>query len=178
MQVTQSPVLSTCCVDLELRLLSSTGITRFHRYYEPIRHPNTPSLSLAGVRLVSRLTTCRGFPCCVSLPLPYMPSPLPRRNCRVHISLASPSMSAFPVFRPGRLPHRAFRGLLSVHSCYGLHGRQVTYMTFYTRGFNRFVTSTIAPIATGWSESCRAGFAPAVKLRLFTAHQKSALARR
>ena len=73
--------LGTAHYDLELRLLSSTGITRFHRYYGPIRHPTTSSLSLAGVQLVSRLTTCRGFPCCVSLPLPYMPSPLPRRNC-------------------------------------------------------------------------------------------------
>jgi hypothetical protein len=35
--------------------------------------------------------------------------------------------------------------------------------TFYTEGFNRFVSSTIAPIASGWSVSCRAGFAPAGK---------------
>ena len=27
----------------------------------------------------------------------------------------------------------------------------------YTEGFSRFVTSTTAPIATGWSDSCRAG---------------------
>jgi hypothetical protein len=32
-------------------------------------------------------------------------------------------------------------------------------VTLYIEGFNRFVTSTIAPIATGWSESCRVGFA-------------------
>ena len=30
-----------------------------------------------------------------------------------------------------------------------------------------------APTATGWSDSCRAGFAPAEKWRLFTAHTKS-----
>ena len=40
------------------------------------------------------------------------------------------------------------------------------YRTLYTRGFSRFVTSTTAPIATGWSESCRAGFAPAERQRL------------
>ena len=61
-------------------------------------------------------------------------------------------MAAFPVFQPGRLPHYPFRGLLSVHKHYGLHVRRVTYMTLYTEGFNRFVSSTIAPIATGWSE--------------------------
>ena len=31
------------------------------------------------------------------------------------------------------------------------------YVTLYTEGFSRFVTSTTAPIATGWSESCRVG---------------------
>jgi hypothetical protein len=36
----------------EVRPLSSTGITRLPRYYEPLRHPRPPGLSLAGVRLM------------------------------------------------------------------------------------------------------------------------------
>ena len=40
------------CVCLELRSLPSTGVTRFPRYYEPLRHPKAPGLSLTGVRLV------------------------------------------------------------------------------------------------------------------------------
>ena len=48
-------------------------------------------------------------------------------------------------------------------------------VTLYTRGFSRFVTSATAPIATGWSESCRAGFAPAERPCLCTAHEKSGL---
>src|SRR5271166_2825128 len=44
--------LAASCVRLELRLLPSTGITRLHRYYEPLRHPNAPGLSLTGVRLI------------------------------------------------------------------------------------------------------------------------------
>jgi hypothetical protein len=39
-------------------------------------------------------------------------------------------------------------------------------------GFGDFVTSTAAPIATGWSESCRVGIAPTEDRRLFTAHQR------
>ena len=35
--------------------------------------------------------------------------------------------------------------------------------------------SSPAPTATGWSDSCRAGFAPAVEWRLSTAHTKAAL---
>jgi hypothetical protein len=70
----------------------------------------------------------------------------------VHISLSSPTMAAFPDFWAGRLPHCVFRGLLSVHSRYGLHICQVTDMTLYTGGFSRFVASAAAPIATGWSD--------------------------
>ena len=33
----------------------------------------------------------------------------------------------------------------------------------YIRGFSHFVTSMTAPIASGWSESCRVGFAPTEK---------------
>ena len=40
------------CICLELRSLPSTGVTRLHRYYEPLRHPIAPGLSLAGVRLI------------------------------------------------------------------------------------------------------------------------------
>ena len=43
---------TTYCVCLELRSLPSTGITRPHWYYEPLRHPRAPGLSLAGVPLV------------------------------------------------------------------------------------------------------------------------------
>ena len=52
----------------------------------------------------------------------------------------------------GRLLHCNFRGLLSVHSRYGLHARKVAKATSYTGGFSGFVTSTAAPIATGWSD--------------------------
>ena len=45
--------------------------------------------------------------------------------------------------------------------------------TLYTGGSDGFVSSTAAPIASGWSEpSSRAGLSPAVDQRLFTAHVK------
>ena len=34
----------------EVRRLPSTGITRLQRYYEPVRYPTRPGLSLAGVQ--------------------------------------------------------------------------------------------------------------------------------
>src|SRR5450631_3457059 len=50
-------------VDLELRPLPSTGVTRLRRYYEPLRHPKRPGLSLAGVQLAVTRRRRWGFPC-------------------------------------------------------------------------------------------------------------------
>jgi hypothetical protein len=66
--------------------------------------------------------------------------------------------------------HRPFRGLLGVHSHYGLHTRAVTvYRDTLSEGFSHFVTSIAAPVASGWS-GCRVGLAPTGKRRLVTAH--------
>lgn len=92
----------------------------------------------------------------------------------VYMLLMTPEMAAFPEILAGQLLHWAFRGLLSVHSRYGLRTRQVTFMTLYTRGFSRFVTSTTAPVATGWSNSCRVGSRPRRDRAFFQAHKISA----
>src|SRR6266496_1487879 len=81
-----------------------------------------------------------------------MPSPLPRQDRWKPFARTVPSASAFPEIQAGRLLHHPFRGLLSVHSRYGLHARRVAIATLYTGGSGGFVTSTAAPIATGWSE--------------------------
>src|SRR5262245_50128283 len=83
-----------------------------------------------------------------------MLSPLPRhsdwRYCFAHFAQScQPSL----IWPSGRPVHRPFRGLLGVHSRYGLHTRHVTVYrdAFVTEGFNCFVTSTAAPVASGWS---------------------------
>ena len=45
----------------------------------------------------------------------------------------------------------------------------VTQPHAFPEGFNRFVTSTVAPVASGWS-TCRVGLSPTGKHRLSTAH--------
>ena len=45
-----------------------------------------------------------------------------------------------------------FRGLLGVHSRYGLSARGAAETALCIEGFGGFVTSTAAPIATGWSD--------------------------
>ena len=112
---------TTCCVCLELRSLSSTGITRLQWYYEPLRHPRAPDLSLTGFRLVLA-DHALGLPVFAYAFLVYMLSPLPRRSvwayCFAHFTQPyQPS----PKGSSGRPAHRPFRGLLSVHSRYGPH---------------------------------------------------------
>jgi hypothetical protein len=51
----------------EVRPLPSTGVTRLPRYYEPVRHPRRPGLSLAGIRLAVTRRHRWGFPCSVFL---------------------------------------------------------------------------------------------------------------
>jgi hypothetical protein len=64
----QSPCLCRCPRRLEPGPLPSTGVTRLHQYYEPLRHPAEPGLALTSLQLVSMATVRRGFPCCIGLP--------------------------------------------------------------------------------------------------------------
>ena len=164
-----SRFFATYCVCLELRSLPSTGVTRLQRYYEPLRHPRAPGLSLAGVRLVIAdhalglpvfralsLCTCRRhYPgaatgCLTSLISPSRVS-LPRKGCRVGLRIVLFEVcSAFTHVAACTL---ALSPIRDTHS----------------EGFSHFVTSMTAPVASGWS-GCRVGLAPTGKRRLFTAH--------
>src|SRR5260370_1799350 len=90
-------------------------------------------------------------------------------------SLNSPKSSQpSPIWQSGRPVHCPFRGLLGVHSRYGLHTRAVTvYRDPLSEGFSHFVTSMTAPVASGWS-GCRVGLAPTGNRPLFTPPAKSA----
>ena len=68
-----------------------------------------------------------------------------------------------------------FRGLLGVHVSYGLPARGAAFAALSIEGFGSFVTSTTAPIATGWSNSCRVGIAPTEDRHLCTAHKRTQL---
>ena len=160
---------TTYCVCLELRSLPSTGVTRLQRYYEPLRHPKAPGLSLAGFRLViadhalglpvfralSLCTCCRHYPGAASGRIASLISPsrisLPRKGCRVGLRIVLfEACSAFTRVAACTLALSPIRDTL-------------------IEGFSHFVTSMTAPIASGWS-GCRVGLAPTGKRRLFTAH--------
>src|SRR6516164_945637 len=138
-------------LNLELRPLPSTGITRLHQYYGPLRHPKAPGLSLAGVQLaipghamglpvlraLSLCTCCRHYPGAAdgrrlrSVARPYQPS---------------------PVRRPGRPARCPFRGLLGVHHVAACTLALPPIRGTLSEGFSHFVTSMTAPVASGGSE--------------------------
>jgi len=130
--------LATSCVDLEPRPLPSTGVTRIPRYYGPIRHPTRPGnsrptqWSLAGVRLEVTHLHRIGLPVLREVSIYVHAVAITPAEPPDQITLTQwpgpgwqPAAAAFPVPLAGRLPRRAFRGLHSVHSRYGLHVRQV-----------------------------------------------------
>ena len=86
-------------------------------------------------------------------------------------SLASPAVAAFPEISIGSASALLFSRPAQRSLTFGLPARRSPKATPYTEGFSRFVTSTTAPIATGWSDSCRAGLTPAGRPCLCTAHQ-------
>jgi hypothetical protein len=163
---------TTYCVCLELRSLPSTGITRLQRYYEPLRHPKAPGLSLTGFRLVladhalglpvlralSLCTCCRHYPGAASGRTASLTSPsrisLPRKGRRVGLRIVLfEACSAFTRVTACTLTPSPIRDALS-------------------EGFSYFVASIAAPVASGWSV-CRVGLAPTGNRRLITAHTHS-----
>jgi hypothetical protein len=137
---------ATYCVGLELRPLPSAGVTRFPRYYEPLRHPRAPGRS-SRTSSWSSLTTPRGFPCCVRFPCVHAIATTPARRLEMLLGSFSPIVSAFPEWVIGsarattfsRIAQRSL-ALRPAHS--PVHLREPCI-----EGFSHFVTSMTSPIA-------------------------------
>jgi hypothetical protein len=102
----QSPGSHPSDVDLELKPLPSTGITRLQRYYEPLRHPGKPGLYLAVVRLDLR-PPARASRVASGFPLHTCHRHYPGETTGL-IVRPFPATAAFPVTPSGRLPHHPF----------------------------------------------------------------------
>jgi hypothetical protein len=166
--------LTTYCVCPEPRPLPSTGITRLQRYYGPLRHPKAPGLSLAGVRLLNRLSTSRGFPCCVRFPGVHAVATTPAQRLSAssarflsRISLPDKGDSVGP--RIGIFEDCS--AFIHITACTLVGSPKVIRCI---EGFSHFVTSMTAPTTSGWS-ICRVRFTPTGRRRLFTAHTLSCL---
>jgi hypothetical protein len=92
-------------------------LSRLGGYHADTDAPGEQSEAATSMRM--------GFPVLRLVSYAYMPSPLPRQVQWSLFARLSPLSAAFPVKKSGRLLQLFFRGLLSVHSCYGLHARRV-----------------------------------------------------
>lgn len=118
------------------------------------------------------VTRCRrgGFPCCADLRMQTCRRPYPGgiaagiellpeigdRGLPRDIGGSAPTLKVSrPARRSRKLRPACSRGRLAALSI---------------EGFGSFVSSTTAPIATGWSNSCRVGIAPTEDQHLCTAH--------
>ena len=110
----------------EVWALSSAGITRLHWSYDPLRLPDWPPL-LATFAATSANPE----------PPPITQTTFPA--CRAHYPGGPgqvlvgffPARATFPVLQAGRHPHRYFRGLLKLHTRYGLQGCSPTIRGLY-----------------------------------------------
>ena len=89
----QSPILGHFENVSEVRVLSSAGITRFQRYYDPVRHPPKPS----SCDDVEAATLARdGSPPITRTTVPACRAHYPDGPRRVRLSVASPSHWGLP----------------------------------------------------------------------------------
>jgi hypothetical protein len=93
-------VFVASCVSFQLRPLCSTGITRLHRSYGPLRHPQRPSLPLTRCQLIAEAITAGASRDCCYSPVPA---------CRRHYPGRSDGTYSLVLFHPRR-PSRACEG--------------------------------------------------------------------
>ena len=155
----------------EVRPLPSTGITRFRRYYGPLRHPTRPGLSLAGCRLTVTRRHRRGFSCCSTFPCANMPSPLPRwdrnpsrsvQGC--DIGLPRPFVGSAPtsnVSRPAR------RSLALRPAC----SRSCPRQPFPSKASAASLPPLSLRLLPAAATRCRVGVTPTENVSLLTTHK-------
>ena len=145
---------------MKLRPLRSTGVTPLHHYYGPLRHLARPGSAPHGAMVDGHAPSPPRLPVLRLIPCVDMPAPIPRRNPGLRIAHFSQD-GGLPRFDIGSASTTVFRGLLGVHSRSGLPTRRAANAAPCIKGFRGLVTSSTTPIATGWSDPCQAGLAPA-----------------
>ena len=136
--------------------------------------PMRPGLALAGCPLrLPPLSSSASRASCAFFR--YMPSSLPRRNCKVRLSLASFAPLAFPECPTGRLPHQSFRGLIERSLALRPASSRSHQVTLSIKGFDGFVTFSAASITTGQATLPRRDFHPQEYTRIHGARTHNQL---
>ena len=156
----------------EVRPLPSAGITRFQRYYGPLRLPGRAGLSLAGCRL-GHAPSAWGLPCCVGLPAP---------TCRRHYPGGNAGGAAVAPPMPSRRRPSPSLCWVGCHITRFEACSAFTHVTAYRlaeslkRPFpSKASTVSLPPLPLrllpAGATSCRVGLVPTESPRLGTAHK-------
>ena len=133
------------------RLLPSPGVTRLHRYNEPLRHPKRPGLSLASCQLIHTAITAGTSRVALDPLCLHAVATTPAGLMDFVRSYDSISFG-LPSTRGGSAPASLFSGPARRSLTLRPARSPSRLATLYTRGFSSLVASTAALIATGWSE--------------------------
>src|SRR6516225_8977106 len=114
----------------EVRALSSAGVTRLHRSYDPVRLPSVPPPKVTLRPLPSHQT---GLPRLPEPPFRRAAPTTPADRAGAHVDYF-PADAAFPKWQEGRHPHCHFRGLLRLYSRYGPPDRSAAHRRPLSRG--------------------------------------------
>ena len=128
----------------EVRVLSSAGITRPHRSYDPVRLPPNPPPRAV---LKPRPPIQTGLPRLPASPFQRAVPITPVDQTGAYVD-CFPVRAVFPALRSGRHPHRNFRGLLRLHSRYGPLNRSAAQSSLCHEAPARPVTQPIRSSAT------------------------------
>jgi hypothetical protein len=99
------------CVSFQLRPLPSTGVTRLHRYNEPLRHPKTAQPVSRELPVDPYCNHRWDFPCCAWSPLPTCRRQYPGRSYGIC------SLVRFHPLRPSHEPGRVGSCIVGFGAC-------------------------------------------------------------
>ena len=149
----------------EVRPLPSIGITRFQRYYEPLRLPAWPDASLASRRLVlrppsrvSRVASSTPLPCAIAI----TPVEIEDQDVRMSPISSLPhsgggSASTTSVFGACRTFNDCEDETDPQPVLWPIGSLNRLKRPFYIEGSRQFVASPTTSTASGWNVSCRSG---------------------
>jgi hypothetical protein len=152
----------------EVRVLSSTGVTQLHRYYDPVRLPLEP---MPYGTVEAATLAQHGPPPLARSPVSTCRAHYPGGPVQVRLSAASPDRAAFPELRAGRRPQLPFRGLLRLHSHYGPSSRSPARGGLCRRASIQPIAQLSRLPATGPTDHCPGGTCTHKVIAPFGAHR-------
>ncbi len=160
-------------VNLELRPLPSTGITRRLRYYGPIRRPGRPGRLLAELRFGAHAAPPSGFPVLHRISVgthAIATTPAGTIGC---CRSSRPLVGSLPLFSGGSAPaltlSRPARRSLTLRPACSLGRPATLFLKYFDVG--RYLPPSLRVLPAG-ATSCRVGFSPTEDSCLFTAYAK------